>query len=71
MANPETSVTPVEILAAIPAKVAGQAAAVLTVRMNPLNSYVLTHLSVSMQQAERLRQDLTTLLEHDQPIWSE
>ena len=72
MANAQTIVTPVEILATIPASVAGQASIVLTVRLNPPFNLTPSHLSVSKSQAERLRDDLITLLDcGDQPIWCE
>jgi hypothetical protein len=71
MTSPQITLIPVEILAAIPAKVAGQASVVLTVRMNPSSSFMPTHLSVSRIQAERLRADLTSLLAHERDIWAE
>ena len=62
------TVTPIELLAAIPAMVAGQPSIVLTVRMNPTCNLTPTHLSVSKAQAARLRDDLSSILERDSPI---
>jgi hypothetical protein len=64
------TVTPIELLAVIPAEVAGQPSIVLTVRMNPTCNLTPTHLSVSKVQAERLRDDLTAILERDNSVWS-
>lgn len=63
------TVTPIEVLAAIPAMVSGQPSIVLTVRMNPTCNLTPTHLSVSKAQAARLRDDLTAILERNNSVW--
>ena len=71
MPNYDATVRPIEVLALIPARVHGQPAVVVTVRLSPSISFAATDLSFSKEQAERLRDDLTTILEKKQPIWSD
>lgn len=67
----EAGVRPVEILSCVPAKVCGIPAVAMTVRANPCNSFGSTDVAISRAQAIRLRDDLNSLLESEQPIWSE
>lgn len=71
MPHYDATVRPIEVLAITPARVHGQSAVVVTVRMSPSISFAATDLSFSKEQAERLRDDLTTLLERKQQIWSD
>ena len=65
----DATVKPVEILSSIPGLLNNEAIVVLCVRTDPEESFAVTDLALSKQQAERLRDDLTTILEVDQPIW--
>ena len=64
-------VTPVELLASIPAKTNGQPVVVLVFRVRPNHNFVPTQVSLSKLQAKRLRDDLTSLLGKEQPIWTD
>ena len=67
----DANVRPVEVLSCVPAKVCGLPAIVFSVRADPCNSFGVTDVAISKAQAARLIDDLTTLLQGHQPIWSE
>lgn len=67
----EAGVTPVQILSAVPGKLHGNPIIVLSVRADPRNSFDVTDVAISKAQATRLRDDLNSLLEAEQPIWAE
>ena len=64
-------VRPIEVLSAVPGKLHGEPIIVLSVRTNPINTFAVTDVAISMAQAARLVDDLTSLLEPEQPIWAE
>lgn len=66
----EAGVRPVEVLSCVPAKVGRLPAVVISVRADPSNSFEVTDVAISREQAIRLRDDLNSLLETEQPIWS-
>ena len=65
----EAEVRPIQVLSAVLAKVGGQPAVVFSVRTDPCNSFTVTDVAISAAQAARLRDDLTSLLGKEQPIW--
>lgn len=65
----DATVRPIELLAMTPARVNRQPAVVVTVRMSPASSFAATDLSLSKEQAERLRDDLTSLLNKEFQVW--
>ena len=66
----EAGVRPVEVLSCVPAKVGRLPAVVFAVRTDPINSFAATDVAISKEQAIRLRDDLNSLLEAEQPIWA-
>ena len=67
----EAGVRPVEVLSCVPAKLCSVPTVVLSVRADPRNRFGVTDVAISRAQAIRLRDDLNSLLEAEQPIWSE
>ncbi len=61
----------VELLSCVPGTLNGEHIVALTVRTNPERSFAVTDVAISKAQAARLLEDLTSLLEQEQPIWSE
>jgi len=62
---------PVEVLGCIPGRRNGEPIIALVVRADPENSFAVTDVAISKAQAARLLGDLKSLLEKEQPIWSE
>ena len=67
----EAGVRPVEVLSCVPAKVCRLPAVVISVRADPHNSFGVIDVAISRAQATRLRDDLNSLLEAEQPVWRE
>ena len=65
----EKDVQPVEFLSYTPAKVEGEKGVAMEVRIDPMNSYETTTIFVPLSQAERMVQDLGSLLKQDVSIW--
>lgn len=62
---------PVEVLSCVPGTLNGEPIIALTVRTDPEDSFAVTDVAISKAQAVRLLQDLGSLLEQEQPIWSD
>ena len=69
MKSYDAEVRPIEVLSCVPGKLHGQPIIVLSVRTNPINTFASTDFSLSKEQAERLQEDLRSLLGEDQQIW--
>ena len=62
---------PVEVLSCVPGTLNGEPIIALVIRSDPENSFAVTDVAISKAQAARLLEDLTSLLEQEQPIWSD
>lgn len=62
---------PVEVLGCIPGRRNGEPIIALVVRADPENSFAVTDVAISKAQAARLCEDLKSMLEVEQPIWSD
>lgn len=67
----EAKVRPIEVLSAVPGKLRGEPIIMLSVRTNPINTFASTDFALSKAQAARLQVDLNSLLNQDQPVWSD
>ena len=61
----------VQVLSCVPGRLHGEPIIALCVRTDPENSFAVTDVAISKAQAARLLEDLTSLLQQEQPIWSE
>ncbi len=64
----ESPVKCVEVLSLVPARMQGHDSVAIIVRPNPDRNFSHDNLCITRAQAERLREDLTSILETRQPI---
>ena len=62
---------PIEILSVIAGDLNGNPIVALTIRPNPTESHKSKVTSISREQAERLRDDLNTVLASNPSVWKE